>query len=65
MKFGISTFVTDEGVLPGKLGRGIQPRGFVSLLITEHTRIPLSRKSPYPGTPAAESCRSTWKARRK
>lgn len=48
MKFGISTFVTDEGVAPGALARMIEERGFDSLFIAEHTHIPLSRKSPWP-----------------
>jgi len=48
MKFGISTFVTDEGIAPGALGRAIEDRGFDSLFIAEHTHIPLSRKSPWP-----------------
>jgi len=48
MKFGISTFVTDEGIAPGALARGIEERGFDSLFIAEHTHIPLSRKSPWP-----------------
>ena len=48
MKFGISTFVTDEGISPGALARAIEGRGFDSLFIAEHTHIPLSRKSPYP-----------------
>ena len=48
MEFGISTFVTDEGISPGALARAIEERGFESLFIAEHTHIPLSRKSPYP-----------------
>jgi probable F420-dependent oxidoreductase len=49
MKFGISTFVTDEGIAPGALARAIEERGFDSLFIAEHTHIPLSRKTPWPG----------------
>ena len=49
MKFGISTFVTDEGVAPGALAREIEDRGFDSLFVAEHTHIPLSRKTPWPG----------------
>lgn len=49
MKFGISTFVTDEGIAPGALGRAIEERGFDSLFIAEHTHIPASRRTPYPG----------------
>jgi len=48
MKFGISTFVTDESIAPGTLARAIEERGFDSLFVAEHTHIPLSRKSPWP-----------------
>ena len=48
MRFGISTFVTDEGIAPGALARAIEERGFDSLFVAEHTHIPLSRKSPWP-----------------
>src|SRR5215217_8014000 len=49
MKFGISTFVTDEGIAPGALAKAIEERGFDSLFVAEHTHIPLSRRSPWPG----------------
>jgi alkanesulfonate monooxygenase SsuD/methylene tetrahydromethanopterin reductase-like flavin-dependent oxidoreductase (luciferase family) len=48
MKFGISTFVTDEGDSPAALARAIEGRGFDSLFVVEHTHIPLSRTSPWP-----------------
>ncbi len=48
MHFGISTFVTDEGIAPAALAGAIEERGFDSLFIAEHTHIPLSRKSPWP-----------------
>jgi probable F420-dependent oxidoreductase len=48
MRFGISTFVTDEGIAPRALARAIEEGGFDSLFIAEHTHIPLSRKSPWP-----------------
>lgn len=49
MKFGISTFVTDDGIDPASLGRGIEERGFSALTIAEHSHIPASRESAYPG----------------
>ena len=49
MKFGISTFITDEGIAPAALGRAVEERGFDSLFIAEHTHIPVSRETPYPG----------------
>jgi probable F420-dependent oxidoreductase len=48
MKIGISTFVTDDGIDPVSLARGIEERGFDSLVIAEHTHIPASRETPYP-----------------
>ncbi|MEU5103807.1 LLM class F420-dependent oxidoreductase [Streptomyces sp. NPDC021354] len=49
MKFGISTFVTDQGISPAALGRALDERAFDSLFIAEHTHIPVERRSPYPG----------------
>ncbi len=49
MKFGVSTFVTDQGIGPAPLGRAVEERGFDSLMIAEHTHIPVERRSPYPG----------------
>jgi len=49
VKFGIATFITDEGIRPGPLGAALEERGFDSLFIAEHSHIPASRESPYPG----------------
>ncbi|MDC9017512.1 LLM class F420-dependent oxidoreductase [Mycobacterium marinum] len=49
MKFGISTFVNDDSIDPVSLARAIEERGFSSLAIAEHTHIPASRETPYPG----------------
>ena len=49
MRFGIATFITDEGIRPDVLGRALEERGFSSLFIAEHSHIPVSRESPYPG----------------
>ncbi|WP_216901247.1 LLM class F420-dependent oxidoreductase [Nocardia alni] len=49
MKFGVSTFVTDEGISSTALGRALEERGFESLFLAEHSHIPTSRQSPYPG----------------
>lgn len=49
MEFGVSTFVTDEGIAPDALGRALEERGFHSLYVAEHTHIPVSRETPYPG----------------
>ena len=49
MRFGIATFITDEGIRPDVLGGALEDRGFSSLFIAEHSHIPFSRESPYPG----------------
>ena len=48
MKFGIATFVTDEGISPLALGPALEERGFDSVYLAEHSHIPVSRDSPYP-----------------
>ncbi|WP_328607864.1 LLM class F420-dependent oxidoreductase [Amycolatopsis sp. NBC_00345] len=49
MDFGISTFVTDDGIRPDVLGEALEERGFGSLFLAEHSHIPASRETPYPG----------------
>jgi probable F420-dependent oxidoreductase len=49
MGFGVLYFVTDEGIGPVELGRGLEERGFESLFLAEHTHIPVDAKTPYPG----------------
>jgi probable F420-dependent oxidoreductase len=48
MKIGISTFVNDDTIDTVSLARAIEERGFESLVIAEHTHIPVSRESAYP-----------------
>ncbi|GAA2418430.1 LLM class F420-dependent oxidoreductase [Actinomadura vinacea] len=49
MRFGVSTFVTDEGIGPAELGRALEERGLAALYVAEHTHIPVKRESPWPG----------------
>ncbi|MEU0494136.1 LLM class F420-dependent oxidoreductase [Mycobacterium sp. NPDC006124] len=49
MKFGIATFVTDDAVDPVSLATAVEDRGFDALAVAEHTHIPASRESAYPG----------------
>jgi probable F420-dependent oxidoreductase len=46
---GLAHFLTDYGMQPAELGRLTEERGFESLLLPEHTHIPVSRQTPYPG----------------
>jgi probable F420-dependent oxidoreductase len=49
MDFGIGYFPTHDAVGPGAFARLIEERGHESLFVAEHTHIPASRESPYPG----------------
>ena len=49
MKFGILMFPTDYAIDPVTLGRAVEERGFESLFFPEHTHIPSSRRTPWPG----------------
>jgi probable F420-dependent oxidoreductase len=49
MDIGIAMFPTDYAVAPGEVARLAEERGFHSLWFPEHTHIPTSRRSPYPG----------------
>ncbi len=49
MHFGASMFCTDYSMTPAALGQALEQRGFESLWAPEHSHIPLSRKSPWPG----------------
>src|SRR5215510_10616208 len=51
MHFGIGMFVTDEAIRVDELARAAEERGFESLWLPEHTHIPASRRSPWPGGP--------------
>jgi probable F420-dependent oxidoreductase len=49
MEFGVVMFPTDYAIAPDELGRALEERGFESLWVPEHTHIPASRRSPWPG----------------
>jgi probable F420-dependent oxidoreductase len=49
MDVGLAHFLTDYGMQPAELGRKVEERGFESLMLPEHTHIPVSRDTPYPG----------------
>ena len=49
MDLGVCYFPTDYGIDPSELGRALEDRGFKSLYVPEHTHIPLSRRTPFPG----------------
>jgi probable F420-dependent oxidoreductase len=49
MDFGASMFFTDYSMRSDDLARALEARGFESVWAPEHSHIPLSRKSPFPG----------------
>lgn len=49
MEIGVVMFPTDLAIDVTELGRAAEERGFDSLWLPEHTHIPTSRRSPWPG----------------
>ena len=49
MKFGVSIFPTDYAISMAELAPAAEELGFESLWVAEHSHIPSSRKSPWPG----------------
>src|SRR3989442_2429685 len=49
MHYGVFIFPTDYSIRIDELARAAEERGFESLFVTEHTHIPTSRRSPFPG----------------
>jgi probable F420-dependent oxidoreductase len=49
MDFGIGYFPTHDAIGPAEIARMVEERGHESLFFAEHTHIPASRESPYPG----------------
>ncbi|MCL4292188.1 MAG: TIGR03619 family F420-dependent LLM class oxidoreductase [Acidimicrobiia bacterium] len=49
MQIGITMFATDRSIGAPELARAAEERGFSSLFLPEHTHIPTSRGTPWPG----------------
>jgi probable F420-dependent oxidoreductase len=49
MRVGVFYFPTDYGINIAELARALEERGFASLYVPEHTHIPTSRRTPFPG----------------
>ena len=49
MHFGGAMFFTDYSMAAPELARALEERGFESVWAPEHSHIPLSRKTPFPG----------------
>ncbi len=48
-KFGVTIFPTDYSIQPVELAKAVEERGLDSLFFPEHTHIPTSRATPFPG----------------
>lgn len=51
MHHALTIFPTDYAMHPAELAPELESRGFESLWVAEHSHIPASRKSPWPGGP--------------
>ena len=49
MKYGVAIFATDYSVSPGRFAEMAEERGYESVFFPEHTHIPVSRATAYPG----------------
>ena len=49
MEIGLYTVLTDETMLPGEAAKLIEDAGFDAISVGEHSHIPSSRETPYPG----------------
>ncbi|MDX1434259.1 MAG: LLM class F420-dependent oxidoreductase [Gammaproteobacteria bacterium] len=49
MKIGVYIFPTDYSIRIDELARELEERGYASLFVPEHTHIPASRLTPWPG----------------
>ena len=49
MDIGFFSYNTEYGIRADDLARELEARGFESLWVGEHTHIPASRETPFPG----------------
>jgi len=49
MQYGLMIFPTEYSIHPGELGAAAEARDFESLWVAEHSHIPASRETPWPG----------------
>jgi alkanesulfonate monooxygenase SsuD/methylene tetrahydromethanopterin reductase-like flavin-dependent oxidoreductase (luciferase family) len=59
MDFGVGYFPTHDGMDPAALARMLEESGQDAVFFAEHTHIPASRDSPWPGGPMALHCRGS------
>jgi probable F420-dependent oxidoreductase len=49
LKIGLTIWFTDYSIGPAELAMAAEERGFESILLPDHTNIPVSRRTPFPG----------------
>jgi probable F420-dependent oxidoreductase len=49
MQYGVLQFITDYTIGPMELARAMEDRGLEALMVPEHTHIPGTRETPFPG----------------
>ena len=49
MELGLTIFFTDSSIGPVELALAAEERAFESLWVAEHSHIPTSRATPFPG----------------
>lgn len=61
MEFGVVMFPTDLAARPDEVASAAEERGFSSIFFPEHTHIPTSRRTPWPGgAPLPEEYKRTF-----
>lgn len=56
MRVAATLYLTDETITPTRLARELEQRGFAALYLPEHSHIPVSRETPYPGGELPPEC---------
>jgi len=62
MRYGVTMFATDLSIDVVGLARATEERGLASLWLPEHTHIPTSRTTPYPGAVSGNLPEEYWRA---
>lgn len=50
MDVGVYTFATDRNLVPQRFAQEVEARGFKSLMLPEHSHVPVRRSTAYPNT---------------
>ncbi|MCF3125390.1 TIGR03619 family F420-dependent LLM class oxidoreductase [Streptomyces arenae] len=56
MRISATLYMTDRTITPVRLAQELEHRGYAGLYLPEHTHIPLSRETPYPGGELPPEC---------